>query len=255
MWIYKITNRVNGKIYIGQTHYDNPSYFGSGILIKGAIKKYGIDNFEKIYIDTANDQIELDEKEKHWIKFHSSQDHTIGYNIADGGYNCFTMTDDVAKKISSTWKTKYEQGYINNRIGTIMSDEVKDKISNSNKGKIRSDETKNKISSAHLGKILSDETRKKLSISHTGKSLSEEHKASISQSLIGRLVSDETKLKLHESNINKTQKHSKKVIATNILTNEILNFNNISQASRFFNTHRSYIRSNKVNDWNITLHT
>jgi hypothetical protein len=165
------------------------------------------------------------------------------------------MTDDIAKKISNTWKTKYEQGYINNRIGSIMSDSSKDKISNSNKGKILSDETRKKISSAHLGKILSDETRKKLSISHTGKSLSKEHKASIGQSLIGRTVSDETRKKLYDSNINKTQKHSKKVLATNILTNEILNFNNISQASRFFNTHRSYIRFNKVNGWNITLHT
>jgi group I intron endonuclease len=255
MWIYKITNNVNGKIYIGQTHYDNPSYFGSGILIKEAIKKYGIDKFEKAYIDTANDQNELDEKEKYWIKFHNSQDHKIGYNIADGGYNCFTMTDDIAKKISNTWKTKYEQGYINNRIGTIMSEGVKSKISNSNKGKVRSDETKKKLSDINIGKILSKETKKKLSISHTGKCLSEEHKASIGKSLIGRSVSDETKLKLHESNINKTQKHSKKVIATNILTNEILNFNNISQASRFFNTYRSYIRSNKVNGWNITLYT
>ena len=39
MYVYKTTNLVNGKMYIGKTKYDKPLYFGSGKLIQIAIKK------------------------------------------------------------------------------------------------------------------------------------------------------------------------------------------------------------------------
>jgi len=59
--------------------------------------------------------------------------------------------------------------------------------------------------------------------------------------------------KLRESNINKTQKHSKKVKAVNKKTGMILEFNNISQAARELGTHRSYITKNKVKGFIIKL--
>ena len=100
--IYKIVNKVNNKIYIGQTHFDKPSYLGSGILIKAAIEKYGIENFDKEYIDEATNQKDLDLKEIYWIKEYQSQNPDIGYNIADGGWNMCTMNDHIATKISKT---------------------------------------------------------------------------------------------------------------------------------------------------------
>lgn len=47
MVIYKTTNLINGKIYIGQDSKDRPNYYGSGKLIHRAIKKYGKENFKK----------------------------------------------------------------------------------------------------------------------------------------------------------------------------------------------------------------
>ena len=54
--IYKITNLINGKIYIGQHSVSNIKYyyFGSGLILKQAIKKHGIENFEKkIIVDNV----------------------------------------------------------------------------------------------------------------------------------------------------------------------------------------------------------
>lgn len=53
MVIYKITNIINGKVYIGKSIKNSESYMGSGILIKRAIKKYKLKNFCKEIIDSA----------------------------------------------------------------------------------------------------------------------------------------------------------------------------------------------------------
>jgi group I intron endonuclease len=85
MIIYKITNLINGKIYIGQDKHNRPSYYGSGKIINLAILKYGRDNFKKEIIDTAVSKEELNEKEIYWISFYNSRDKSIGYNLAAGG--------------------------------------------------------------------------------------------------------------------------------------------------------------------------
>lgn len=85
MQVYKITNNVNGKVYIGKDTSDNPNYFGSGLLIKRAIKKYGIENFEKEILTECDNHDYLCTFEKLWIKHFNSTDPSIGYNISDGG--------------------------------------------------------------------------------------------------------------------------------------------------------------------------
>lgn len=64
MQIYKITNILNGKIYIGKDEFSNSEYFGSGKLIKRAIIKYGKKNFIKeILEDKIENKKILEEKE------------------------------------------------------------------------------------------------------------------------------------------------------------------------------------------------
>jgi len=88
MVIYKITNLINGKIYIGQDSKNNPEYLGSGAIIKRAIKKYGKENFKKEIIDWSNNKNDLNNKEIFWIKEYNSTNHSIGYNITESGGGC-----------------------------------------------------------------------------------------------------------------------------------------------------------------------
>jgi len=65
MIIYKTTNLINGKIYIGLDTHNNPKYLGSGKLLHFAIEKYGISAFSKEIIDRGETIKELNEKEKY----------------------------------------------------------------------------------------------------------------------------------------------------------------------------------------------
>lgn len=84
--IYQITNKANGKIYIGAHKTDNmnDSYFGSGIHISRAIKKYGLDQFVKEILFQYDNEIEMYEKEREIVNeiFINRKDT---YNIALGG--------------------------------------------------------------------------------------------------------------------------------------------------------------------------
>ena len=85
MIIYKTTNLVNGKIYIGKHSKSDDIYLGSGKLLIMAIEKYGRENFIREIIDQSEDINELNEKEIYWIDKYNSRDRSIGYNIANGG--------------------------------------------------------------------------------------------------------------------------------------------------------------------------
>ncbi len=83
MIIYKTTNLINGKYYIGKDEKNNPEYLGSGKILKFAIKKYGIENFKKEILEICKTRDELNEREVFWINSLSAT--TLGYNITDGG--------------------------------------------------------------------------------------------------------------------------------------------------------------------------
>ncbi len=97
--IYKITNLFNGKIYVGKDKYNNPKYMGSGLVLKQAIKLYGIENFKKEVIQFCNSEDEYNKQEIFWIKELNSFCPN-GYNINVGGKggDTFTHNPDKEKK-------------------------------------------------------------------------------------------------------------------------------------------------------------
>jgi len=251
--IYKITNIVNGLIYIGQEKKNNPNYLGSGKMVKEAVKIFGRSNFRKEIIESGiNTPEELNTSEKFWIKELKSRDPNIGYNLAAGG-SIFYMSPEIANKISESLKGKYTDEK-SSRYGSKITEEHKKAISIANKGKNKwSVERRKKASERRKGVSFSEATLKKMSSAKKGKKLPETHKIKISECLRGKKFSDETKQKLSIKNRNKTQKNSKVVFVKNLITGEFLEFNNISEASRFFNSTRFRIKENLITGWDIKL--
>jgi len=119
MQIYKITNLINNKIYIGKDTTSDSNYFGSGLLINRALKKYGKENFIKEVIDETTDYDELSKKEIYWIEKYNSTDREIGYNISKGGdggdvFSNHPNLDLIKEKISQGSPKKgktYEEAF------------------------------------------------------------------------------------------------------------------------------------------------
>ena len=104
MWIYKITNIQNNKVYIGQTIRPIEQRFNrhindalNNILnthFARAIRYYGKENFVIEAIDHAETQEELNQKEQYWIRY---------YNSVEDGYN---ETDAISKCGGNTYQSK-----------------------------------------------------------------------------------------------------------------------------------------------------
>lgn len=92
MIVYCITNKINGKKYIGSDSNNNPNYFGSGTYIKKAIKKYGKENFAKTIIN------KVDNLEGNFIKEWKS--------LTEASQNLNFSTSTISKSINQNKPTK-----------------------------------------------------------------------------------------------------------------------------------------------------
>jgi group I intron endonuclease len=91
MILYKITNKITGKRYIGQTiqeldlRWQQHCYKSEGCLyLVNAIKKYGKKNFEVLPISRCNTKEEMDDRERYYIKLYNTLAPN-GYNLKSGG--------------------------------------------------------------------------------------------------------------------------------------------------------------------------
>lgn len=163
MIIYKTTNLINGKIYIGKTKRTTSSYYGSGTVLQYAFKKYGKENFKRETIDTADTYKELNEKEVYWIKYYKSTDKEVGYNRSLGGDGFSGILPETIEKIRQI------------HLGRKNTKETKLKMSNAAKGKVKTKEHKEALSEAwekrRMEKPTKKETLEKMSNSMKGKNV------------------------------------------------------------------------------------
>ena len=89
--IYKITNTVNGKYYIGkhQTTNLNDEYMGSGKRIKLAIDKYGIENFSKEILSIFDNEEDMNNAERELVVLSE-----MSYNLCEGGKGGFSYINN-----------------------------------------------------------------------------------------------------------------------------------------------------------------
>ena len=163
--VYKHTNKINNKVYIGITSRTtqerwgkNGSNYSTSPHFFSAIHN-GWDNFEHEILFDGLTKEEACVKEKELIKKYKSNDRNFGYNQTDGGECCILNEDARRKKSLAMMGNK-------NGLGKPCSKEKAKKISEAQKGKIVSEETRRKQSEIAKKKrkhtSCDEETKEKL---------------------------------------------------------------------------------------------
>ena len=121
--VYKTTNLINGKIYIGKhvqedTH-EFDGYLGSGTAMKYAIKKYGKINFVRETLSVFNNESECLGEEARYISEYADQD---GYNIMQEAGSSTTHNESTRKKLSDASARYYASGGKNSMLGRTHSE-------------------------------------------------------------------------------------------------------------------------------------
>ena len=183
--LYRITNKLNGKVYIGQAtdiakrwHDHRTAALNSRPtqIIHHALIKYGLDNFEFEIIAMCKSQYDANVSETELVKqYNSFIVNGEGYNATLGGMNA-PKTDEWKKKVSESL------------MGHEVTKETRDKVSKGNTGKIRSKEFKKDVGDFWRGKWRSEGHRTNLSNSLKG-----------NKNCLGHKHSDESKQKMSKA--------------------------------------------------------
>lgn len=162
MIIYKITNKINGKIYIGQTVYTlrkrwaaHCSKHSNCPAIHAAIQKYGKENFTVEQIDIACDLDELTKKEQYWIEYYDCVAPN-GYNLKGGGTHPI-LSDEVKLKISNANKGRKQPPEMKKHLSKMLKEYYRNGGKHPMQGRKLTPKECKKLSDAHKGKYLGAE--------------------------------------------------------------------------------------------------
>lgn len=167
-YIYVTRHVESGKSYVGMCSSWKPNYYGSGTYIRNAIKKHGVENFEKTIIDVGESFDDLADKELFYIKLFNSTKSPDWYNISsarqNSGVNMEGMTPEDYQKHVERCRIR--------ATGRFPSEETKRRMSVSQRKRKVTPETRLKMSIAQMGKkrirSMSEEERKRWGEAHEG---------------------------------------------------------------------------------------
>jgi hypothetical protein len=176
--VYQIKNKVNGKLYIGvhRTPSIEDGYMGSGKYLKRAIKKYGIENFEKTYLAIFDNPDDMYTMESHLVneEFVGREDT---YNLKTGGEGGPVVMKNTEYYSSGDQKKSAANACVaativnkQRRLGKITEYNKNPNICANCNNALVYDKRKNKFCSSscsakvgNLGRVVSESHRKKTS--------------------------------------------------------------------------------------------
>jgi group I intron endonuclease len=173
-YIYETMNKKNMKVYIGQSVGQfKPDYLGSGLHIRRAIQKNGVECFEVKILAYAGSKKRLDALERKYIAEYRKKFPKQIYNIHDGG------TGWDCGKNNPINNPKSREGMIRKLREAMKNPETRSKISQSAKKRV------GKLNSMY-GRKQSEETKRKISLANTGTKHSKEFRLAVSLRFKGK---------------------------------------------------------------------
>ncbi len=133
--IYKLTNKINGKIYVGRTvnlrwRKSKHKRTVTNTLVSRAINKYGWENFVLEILEHC-DPVDIIQREQYYLDTLKPFD-PIGYNILETAdenpMEGRKHSIETRKKMSEKKRALYDNGYVNHFAGKKHTQEAKDKI-------------------------------------------------------------------------------------------------------------------------------
>jgi len=154
MVIYKTTNLINGKQYIGKDKNNDPNYIGSGADLKIAIKEYGKHSFKKEIIEHCNSINHLIERETYWLNYYNVENDPNFYNKTNKPFGNSGLSEETKEKISKAKKgiaLNHGDKISKGRTG-LTSLNYKQGSEHGNYNKPKSEQHKKNISLVRIGK-------------------------------------------------------------------------------------------------------
>ena len=144
-YIYKTTNLINNKIYIGQhksEKFEPNKYIGSGVVLLKAINKYGFENFKCELLKECLSREEMNKEESFYINKYDSTNPEKGYNLTATCNQLDTVTinnGEIERHVDKKFVDYYlsigyslgrnMKTYVNGMIGKTQSNIQKQAVS------------------------------------------------------------------------------------------------------------------------------